>query len=426
MTKRQLAYSLFAQTIVLLLLYIGVSLLGAVKFLGEDPLALSLPYQQVNGLANVLLNFVISTGLIAGGIIALGTETNSDVSRPLTYTFYSWTVLVVVSILLGALDMLTGRFMFELPLWVLLVMLILLVSFGVFIGRDVSVWTSVSLVWMAGLVVTIFAFAVGLFVSGDFVRDARLATLALGLRFNVGYILSALALIFWLVRRFSTVREAWAERGLYNLAGMLAIAGVCVSIGSLSTLTDEAIVQTIGNLGAIFTPIVYLIFAAHTYRALSERNSSTTLAAQWVALTVILWVLGMAVMGSLLSIVGLNQWVQGTRLTDLRLSLVAFGIIAVILGMINQVASHFREDSRRITGLMPFWMVAFGIIGGGVALFGAGIVQVYLERVLTVGYLETQTYMIPLYVFWVVGMMLSGLGLVVYALGFWARRPSSI
>ncbi|MEQ8675708.1 MAG: hypothetical protein RLP44_20345 [Aggregatilineales bacterium] len=426
MTKRQITYSLFAQTILLLLLYLAVYLLGAVKFLGDDPLALSLPYQQVNGLANVLLNLVILTGLIASGMVTLNSGNDATENMPLTYVFYGWTALLIVSVLLGVLDLLAGRFMFELPVWALVVMLAFLIGFVVLIGRDVTTWTSVPIVWTAGMTITILAFALGLFSSGDFVRDARLATVALGLRFNVGYILSALALIFWLMRRFSNVREAWAESGLYNLAGMLALAGVLVTLGSLHILSDDALVRTIGNISAIFTPIVYLIFAAHSYRALSDRNSSNTLAAHWVALTVILWVLGMAVMGALMSIADVNQWVQGTRLTDLRLSLITFGVIAVILGMINQSVSDFREESRRITGLMPFWMVAFGIIGGGVALFGAGIVQVYLERILTVGYLETQTYMIPLYVFWVLGLMIVSFGLIFYALGFWARRPVNI
>jgi nitric oxide reductase subunit B len=72
---------------------------------------------------------------------------------------------------------------------------------------------------------------------------------------------------------------------------------------------------------------------------------------------------------------------------------------------------------------MPFWLVAFGIVGGGLALGGAGAVQVYLERILSLGYLETQTLLIPLYVGWVLGGLALALGVLVYALGFWKRRP---
>jgi hypothetical protein len=76
-----------------------------------------------------------------------------------------------------------------------------------------------------------------------------------------------------------------------------------------------------------------------------------------------------------------------------------------------------------VTGLMPFWLVAFGIIGGGLALGGAGLVQVYMERISGVGYLDTQTMLTPLYALWVIGLLAMALGIGIYALGFWARRP---
>ena len=68
-------------------------------------------------------------------------------------------------------------------------------------------------------------------------------------------------------------------------------------------------------------------------------------------------------------------------------------------------------------------MAAFGIIGGAIALGGAGLVQVYLERLLGIGYLETQTLLIPLYSFWLIGLLSLSLGVGIYALTFWLRRP---
>jgi hypothetical protein len=46
-----------------------------------------------------------------------------------------------------------------------------------------------------------------------------------------------------------------------------------------------------------------------------------------------------------------------------------------------------------------------------------------MERFLSVGYLDVQNLLIPLYALWVLGGLLLALGVGAYALGFWARRP---
>jgi hypothetical protein len=92
------------------------------------------------------------------------------------------------------------------------------------------------------------------------------------------------------------------------------------------------------------------------------------------------------------------------------------------LGVINQGTAELRGQNRRITGLMPFWLVAFGVLGGALALSGVGIVQVFTERMSSTGYLDVQNLVIPLYTGWVVGLVSLALGVLIYALGFRARR----
>jgi hypothetical protein len=67
--------------------------------------------------------------------------------------------------------------------------------------------------------------------------------------------------------------------------------------------------------------------------------------------------------------------------------------------------------------------VAFGIIGSGLALGLAGVVQTFLERQLSVGYLDTQTLLVPLYTGWFAGLVVLALGIGLYTLIFWLRRP---
>ncbi len=97
--------------------------------------------------------------------------------------------------------------------------------------------------------------------------------------------------------------------------------------------------------------------------------------------------------------------------------------MAIILGAINQIAAELRADQRRITGLMPFWLVAFSMIGSVLLLAGIGLVQVYVERLLGVGYLEAETLLAPLYTLWAGISALLPSGLIIYEFLFLLRNP---
>jgi nitric oxide reductase subunit B len=245
------------------------------------------------------------------------------------------------------------------------------------------------------------------------------------LTLNVGFALSTVALGFWLLHRFSNVTLAWSEPGLYIVAGVLSVAGVLVSAAPLYALDTADFARTAGSVGVVVVPPALMIFAAHSYRGLSDRNATHTLAAHWYALSLILFLLGIGVLGAIVSAPDVNRWTQGTRLTDLQRTLTSLAVVAMIFGVINQGVAEMRGVNWRITGLLPYWLIAIGILGGGLALAGAGIVQVYLERVLSVGYLDTQSHLEPLYAGWFAGVVIVGIGVVIYAIGFFVHRPKS-
>jgi hypothetical protein len=427
MTRTQkIAYGLFAQTVILLLLYAAASLLAAVKFLTpNDPLALSLPYQQVGGLANVLLHLAALTGLLGGGVyLAVAERADKSVTskQALNIYFLLWTLLLVLSVAAGILDMLDGRYMLELPPLLTLARSALAGLIATEVLRSASgsspVW-----VWTVGIGLGVLGGLAGVLPSPDFVSDQVMRLLSIGLTINMGYPVAALALGFWLMRRFSHVPAEWAEIGVYTVGGLATTAGLLVTLASLYRLTGDGFSLFLGNVAVIVVPVIYLIIAAHSYAALSDRNTNPALSAHWFALSILLYLAGIGVLGGLQAASGVNQWTIGTRLTDLQTTLALFGTVAMTLGVANMGAAELFGQNRRVTGLAPFWLVAFGVVGGGLALALAGVAQTYMERFLSVGYLDVQNLLIPLYALWVLGGLLLALGVGAYALGFWARRP---
>jgi nitric oxide reductase subunit B len=231
----------------------------------------------------------------------------------------------------------------------------------------------------------------------------------------------AAAVGFRLMRRFSNVTEEWADTGVYSVAGMVTLAGALVSLTPLVALGETT--PVLGNIAAFAVPVLYAIFAAHAYRALADRSHSRTLSAHWFALALALFLLGMGLLGALQAAPSVGVWTLGTRLTDLQITLTALAPAAMSLGAANQAAAELRGQNRRVTGLTPFWLVSFGLIGGALALGAAGVAQALTERRLGLGYLDVQALVEPLYALWVVGLLLVALGAAIYALTFWLRRP---
>jgi nitric oxide reductase subunit B len=424
--SQQIAYQFFAQTVVLFVVYTVLALLGAVKFLAPvDPLAGSLPYQQVNALTHIVLSLAVLNGLLGGGLyLALDSAPGKRLAHEplLGYTAQAWSVYLVVAVLAGLFGFTEGRSGLELPgvLDIIGVALVALIGVNVLLGRPLR---PIQQVWLAGLGAHLLAVMVGLAPAQDYLHDRALRVMALGIEQYIAYLLMALALGFWLMHRFSNITPAWSDTGVFVTGGMAAVAGILLTLAGLYPLGAPEWVRSLGTASLFIVPILYFIIAAHTYKGLSSRNPTRTLAGSWFSLGVLLLLLGPGFLGALAALPGVAQWTVGTQLTSLQTTWTALIPLSIALGVINQGTIELRGSNRRVTGLIPFWLVSFGFAGGGLALAAAGVVQVYLERIISMGYLDVQTLLVPLYVLWTIGLLLAAVGAGVYALTFWLRRP---
>jgi nitric oxide reductase subunit B len=419
---QQAALRLFSQTIMLLIVWALAALLAAAQFLSPDaPLARALPYQQISALANVLLHLAALTGLLAGGVyIAVGERVLH--AGLLRYTSWLWTALLILALLAGLLNILEGRQLLELPplLDVLLIIVLLAFALNVLLGaRQVPAVQ----VWSIGLLLSAGCTLIGLLPTGDYLADRALRALATGLNLYVALPLAAVALGFWLMHRFSNVTPAWTQMGIYTIAGLVTLAGTLVNLTPLHTLGAPEWTRTLGGLALFIVPLSYLIYASHSYRALADRNATYTFAAHWYALALLLYLLGIGLLGGVQAAPSVSAYTLGTRLSDLQSTLALLAPLAMALGVINQATAELRGSNQRVTGLSPFWLVAFGAVGSALALGAAGVAQVFLERRLSIGYLDTQNLLTPLYAGWVFGLLLLALGVGIYAFSFWRRRP---
>ncbi|MEO8392520.1 MAG: hypothetical protein ABI700_05970 [Chloroflexota bacterium] len=409
MTPMRTAYRFFRYTLGLLVLYALVSVIAELKFLPGDFTQTSLPFHQVSTFAAALLDLVVVGGLLGSGIYAMRTPDQS-VRRLRRFAVLLWSLLVILTVAAGILNLLLAG---SALLAMLKVFVIALVVGD--IARHLHAWTPIPLVWTVGMVLSVIGTLIGLIPTHDFMLAVVLHTFASGVNTYIAYVLAAVALVFWLIPRFSNMTPLRAGRSLNTVAGLLALAGGLIMLSGLG-LSDS----WFGSLSALLVPLIYLIFAAHIYRAFSNHNPTNTPAAHWMALGVLLLLLSVGMLGSVQA--AIHLWTMGTRLSDLQPTLALLAIVAIILGMLSQVVAEMQDQNHRVIGLAPFWFVAFGSVGGALTLAGAGLVQVYLERILSIGYLNTQALIEPLYKLWVLGGVLLALGVMLYTLIFWLRR----
>lgn len=374
MTTDSLSRRLHIQTIVLFALYAMAALLSAVKFLPIDPQAVSsLPYHHIGGLRNLLLDLTIWTALLAGGLALARSTPAANTRYPiaLLWLVRAWTALLIIAGLTGLLAAQEGRYLLELPP-ILDVALILLAALFVVIvlghpGRGTAVF-----VWAAGMLLALVCLGISLIPAADPAQDRVLRAVAVGLRYHVGYVVAALALAW---ASAVDVRRLWP---LPTVAGIAAAAGTVIALGPLAAVGAIP-------LHGLFPALALIALAAALF--LAVRGPALPQASALVAAG--------GILGVLIAIPAAGADIQGTGLSDLVIFLTAAGVI--LLAGLGGEGSTERGGGAR-------YLLVTGVLVAGLAALLAGVVQVYLERVLSVGYLDTQNALTPLFIIWAGGL----------------------
>ena len=380
MTGQKIATNMMAQMMILALLYVSAALLAAVKFLPDDMLVNTLSYPQVAAFSHVMLELALLTGAI-GAAVYIAVEEESSL---LIWTYRGWTLFLVVAFLAGALDLLEGRHLLELPPVLDVALILLLVAFMlVVVQGDSDAMGQGKYVWLIGMSGIVFAYMVSLIPVSSILVDRVLRIVMVQGRFNVSYLLLGLTVIYWFPRQMN----------LYVIAGAVLLLGTLASYIPLIALEQSAIsgwiVAGVSVVGWIFV-VRELTRYSHAPQA-------------WLNLGIMVAVFSLGGLATVMSIPRIAAYTQGTLLTGLQLNLVASAVLLILLGFARHVVLEKPAP-------LAFWLVAVGFIGSSAVLLIAASTQTIMERVLTIGFLDVQNALVPLYALWIVGLLVLGCG----------------
>jgi len=399
LSRRGLAlYQLLTLTVLLLVLF-GVSFcLSALTQLPEAPLADIAELSTLSLARPRLFELVILGGLVSAGIMLAGAELS--VIRAL-WLRRLWTALVIASVALSPFD-------FDTALDLATAILVLVSLAASYQSGERSVYQRV---WQIGLLLIAASIVGAQPLAGQALEAAR------AFRLQAAYPTAGLAIMFWLMRRYSRVDDEWAGDGLRIVAVLVFLAGGLISLGRLGL----PVVISYG--AAALAPLCYIILAGHSYRALASRNENASLAPHWIALATLFWLVGGGFLGTLAIQPAINAAIQGTDLAAAQDWLARWVLLAIVLAFVNEAASALRGDNRRVTGYVPLWLIAFGAGLAGITQACRGVAQIYLR---VIGGLDTAAMreeLLPLTVVWIICLSAVAVGILAYALGFWLRRP---
>ena len=387
--RGKMTYEMLNQTVLLLLLYAVGFLLEALHQLPAHPLP-PLTESPIRAFTAALLKLTILTGFVTAGIAMQS-------SRPpklLMRLRRAWTALVIVTALLSP---------FKVSLLLDGAMIVLLLAWlGLSLaGRPPSAFLRV---WQVGIFLTALSLAAGHLAGREW------AAVIGRFQLHAAYGLCGISVFFWLMTRWSQASSEWARDSVRIAAVLLVAAGGFISLAP--TVLPARII------GALLIPLGHLILAGHCCRALRERGADASLSPHWMALAALYWLIG----GGFLGAFGIYLRSDG-YLADAQQGLITWVMLAIVLGFVNAGATELRGDNRRVTGYAPFWLIAFGVGLATLLQICRGVVELYLREVFALDAASIAGLLLPLTVIWLICLLAVAVGILIYALGFWARRP---
>ena len=396
--RGKIHYQFLSLIVLLLICYAIGFLLEPLDQLPDNPLAPWATQDTIRRFSDHSLNLLLITAFVAAGL-SMQSETLSE--RALTWLLPGWKALVIVILL-------SSPFLPALLTDVVLAIVLLALL-------TISMTVLVKSVYLH--VCQIGILLVSLCLPAQHLVDGAWQLVITLFQFHVAYGICAVSLVFWQMRHFSTVDPNWSRDGVRIVAALVFLGGSLISLAPLG-------MTTLISLGA--TPLIllsYMILAGHLYRALSLRNADASLSPHWIALATLFWLISGGFLGVIGVHAGINKAIAGTALTQSQAWLMAWALLAIVLAFVNASASELRGDNRRVTGYVPLWLIGFGVGLSSILAACRGVVEIYARDVFAAEASSLPALLMPLTQIWIICLLAVGLGIIFYALGFWARRP---
>lgn len=429
-------------TLILAIQLVG-GLIAAAQFVWPDLLAEAFPFNMVRMLhINGLVVWLLA-GFMGATYFLLAEESGGELHSEQSANWNFWLLVVgVAAVVAGYLYMALsknfslwfseGREYIEAPRWAdwAIVVVMLFFLYNVFRTIRRSAWNDITVMLFIGLVGLAAFYLFGMRFFGNLATDFYFWWWVIHLWVEgVWEVIAAALYALLLIRLYDFPRQR-AIKYMYIEAGLVLFTGIIGTGHHYYWIGTPEYWLTLGGVFSALEPLPLLIMVFDALRIQRQRGGiehPNRLARVWVIGSVIIHFIGAGVWGFIQTLPQVNAWTHGTQITAAHGHIAFYGaygmlVIAVMYYALPRLKFRSDEyDQRR--GMWVFWLMTVGMLGMVLALTGAAIVQIYLERISGLPFMEVQSYLDLFYAirFWSGGVMIAGF--VLFLLDVFALRP---
>jgi len=196
-------------------------------------------------------------------------------------------------------------------------------------------------------------------------------------------------LAFVLIKVTGVDREV-IEKWLYVIIAMALISGILGTGHHFYWLMVPEYWQWVGSIFSAIEPLPFFAMVLYAFNMVNRRrrehpNKAATL---WALGTAVMSFLGAGVWGFLHTLAPVNYFTHGTQITAAHGHMAFYGAYAMIVMTIMSYAmpklrgiGEANCNKAQVTEMWGFWLMTVGMVFITLFLTGAGVLQVWLQRI---------------------------------------------
>ncbi len=400
--SQRVAYAYFAVALFLYGLQLVFGLLSAAKYLGPDPLINLLPFDVTKTIHTNLLIVWVLTGFMGAAYYVVPEESRSEIYsvKLAWWQLGIWTLNGVIAVVGYMFGWTKGNKLLEQPVPVKLTIVVVMLMFLYNMFRTMKKgerWTTTENVLIAGLALAALLYLPALLEFHNYTVSIYYRWWTVHLWVEGVWEMVQAGLLAYLLIRLSGADREMLEKWLYVIVGLVFMAGILGTAHHYYWVGVPQYWLPIGGLFSALEPLALFVMVAWAYSAMRRSGFShpNKLAIHWTIGSAVFTAFGAGVLGLAHTWPAVNKWTHGTLITPMHAHSAFYGAyVMVVLAVITYAMPHLTQngDEARESklGYWAFWLQAAGMFGMTMAFATAGIAQTYLERIMGLGYLETQ------------------------------------
>jgi nitric oxide reductase subunit B len=406
--SQKMAQNFYTFAILLFLVQVLVGVIGALQFIWPDFFILK--FNIIKTLhVNALVVWLLS-GLMGATYFVVPEESQTELwSWPLAQ-FQFWATVVTITLVVlgyiwmgldpqanitvfGTLLLNEGREYIEAPRWadILIVISVLTFLFNMFMTMmKTKKWTGIQGVLMVGLLFLALMYIPGMFYTKSMVKDQFWWWWVVHLWVEGAWeIIAGALLAFMLMKTIGAKREV-LEKWMYIEVGLVMFTGILGTGHHYYWIGTPKYWLWVGGFFSSLEPIPLLLMVWDAFRTTRESRNVTNKAGLFYTVAhAIFNFVGAGLWGLVHTLPQVNQWTHGTQITAAHGHLAFYGayvllVIAMIYVTLPAIRGIKEYDPSR--AYAAFWWMTVSMVFITMTLTGAGMVQVYMERLMGLDY----------------------------------------